>query len=97
LARRHHVAHQTYDHTSVLKMIEWRWGLAPLTVRDASARNLAEVLDFGRRPNLDAPQWDVPGAPAPACPGASAEADYEEWLTLRDHAARVGFDLAAHA
>jgi phospholipase C len=23
-----------YDHTSVLKMIEWRWGLAPLTARD---------------------------------------------------------------
>ena len=24
-----------YDHTSVLKFIEWRWGLAPLTARDA--------------------------------------------------------------
>ena len=35
-----------YEHTSVLKMIEWRWGLAPLTQRDANARNLAEVLDF---------------------------------------------------
>lgn len=35
-----------YEHTSVLSMIEWRWGLAPLTARDANARNLAEVLDF---------------------------------------------------
>ena len=35
-----------YEHTSVLKMIEWRWGLPPLTARDANARNLAEVLDF---------------------------------------------------
>jgi len=35
-----------YEHTSVLKMIEWRWGLQPLTARDANARNLAEVLDF---------------------------------------------------
>ena len=35
-----------YEHTSVLKMIEWRWGLAPLTQRDANAKNLAEVLDF---------------------------------------------------
>jgi len=25
-----------FDHTSVLKLIEWRWGLAPLTPRDAS-------------------------------------------------------------
>jgi phospholipase C len=35
-----------YDHTSVLKMIEWRWGLDPLTDRDANARNLAEALDL---------------------------------------------------
>ena len=33
-ARREFVSHQLLDHTSVLKMIEWRWGLAPLTVRD---------------------------------------------------------------
>ena len=46
-ARRGHVAHGVYDHTSVLKMIEWRWGLDPLTPRDAAARNIAEVLDFG--------------------------------------------------
>ncbi len=25
-----------YDHTSVLKLIEWRFGLEPLTARDAS-------------------------------------------------------------
>ena len=37
-----------YDHTSVLKMIEWRWGLAPLTARDGSdeVANLAEALNF---------------------------------------------------
>jgi phospholipase C len=35
-----------YEHTSVLRMIEWRWGLKPLTARDAHAKNLAEVLDF---------------------------------------------------
>ena len=37
-----------YDHTSVLKMIEWRWGLAPLTARDASDEiaNLASALNF---------------------------------------------------
>src|SRR4051812_20489100 len=46
-----------YEHTSVLKMIEWRWGLAPLTQRDANARNLAEVLDFST-PRTDEP--DVP-------------------------------------
>jgi phospholipase C len=50
------VAHATYDHTSVLKLIEWRYGLPALTPRDAAARNLAEVLNFGA-PNLSAPQW----------------------------------------
>jgi phospholipase C len=37
-----------YDHTSVLKMIEWRWDLAPLTARDASDEiaNLASGLNF---------------------------------------------------
>jgi phospholipase C len=41
-----HVSHQVYDHTSILKMVEWRFGLKPLTKRDRAARNLAESLDF---------------------------------------------------
>lgn len=37
-----------YDHTSVLKLIEWRWGLQPLSARDASneVANLASALNF---------------------------------------------------
>jgi phospholipase C len=37
-----------YDHTSVLKLIEWRWNLEPLTARDASNEvgNLALALNF---------------------------------------------------
>jgi len=35
-----------FEHTSILRMIEWRWGLEPLTARDAHANNLAEALDF---------------------------------------------------
>jgi phospholipase C len=35
-----------YEHCSILRMIEWRWGLAPMTARDAHAKNLAEALDF---------------------------------------------------
>jgi phospholipase C len=58
-ARRGRVAHGTYDHTSILKLVEWRWGLAPLSVRDAQASNLAAALDFSRR-NLAAPKISVP-------------------------------------
>lgn len=37
-----------FDHTSILKLIEWRWGLDPLTARDASddINNLALALDL---------------------------------------------------
>ena len=38
-----------YEHCSILKMIEWRWDLKPMTARDANARNLAEVLDLSSR------------------------------------------------
>ncbi len=91
-ARRGYVAHNVYDHTSILKMIEWRFNLAPLTVRDAQARNLAEVLDFSRTPNLHAPQWDVPAAsPLPCISGNPG--DYEGWKALADRAVADGWRL----
>jgi phospholipase C len=90
-ARRHHVAHHTYDHTSILRMIEWRWGLAPLALRDAHARNLAEVLDF-TSPDLTAPSWDVPSRVGLPCPEVDP-AEFAEWTGLRDHAVREGFRL----
>ena len=67
-ARRGHVAHDVYDHTSVLKLLEWRFGLEPLSERDATANNLATALDFSKR-RLAAPPIHVPklalGAPCP--------------------------------
>ncbi|HVN60765.1 MAG TPA: alkaline phosphatase family protein, partial [Gaiellaceae bacterium] len=70
-ARRKHVAHGVYDHTSVLKLIEWRWGLDPLAPRDAAANNLAAALDF-RSPSLAAPKYKVPAFKAgAACPPGS--------------------------
>lgn len=59
-ASRGHVAHDTYDHASVLKMIEWGFDLDPLAVRDAHANNLADVLDLSSPPDTDAPHWDFP-------------------------------------
>jgi phospholipase C len=68
-ARRGKVAHGVYDHTSILRMVEWRWGLEPLSTRDEEAANLATALDFSHR-NLKVPKISVPklvvGA---ACPG----------------------------
>lgn len=48
-----------FDHTSVLKLIEWRWGLQPLTTRDASDEiaNLALALNFS---GIDTSLPDLP-------------------------------------
>ncbi|MDX1512052.1 MAG: alkaline phosphatase family protein, partial [Nitriliruptorales bacterium] len=71
-ARRGFVAHPTYDHTSILKMIEWRFGLAPLTVRDAAARNMAETFDWDN-PDTSIPDTFSPYTAnivtGPICPG----------------------------
>ncbi|HET9254004.1 MAG TPA: alkaline phosphatase family protein [Pseudonocardiaceae bacterium] len=94
-AHRRSVAHGTYDHTSVLKMIEWRFGLEPLTVRDAGASNLAEVLDFGTRPDLSAPRYDVPDIQTSGCRfTAHAINDIHaghDWPPIQDAAIRHGY------
>jgi phospholipase C len=45
-AKRHNVDHHRYDTTSILAFIERRWGLAPLTDRDANANDLTAAFDF---------------------------------------------------
>ncbi|HUL02329.1 MAG TPA: alkaline phosphatase family protein [Gemmatimonadales bacterium] len=61
-ARRQHVSSTVYDHASILKLIEWRWNLQPLTVRDSTVNNLGEELDFAH-PRTSAPVIDVPVGP----------------------------------
>jgi len=57
-----------FDHASVLKLIEWRHGLDPMTERDASSDvgNILDVFDFA---NADAtvPSLPLPPPPATAC------------------------------
>ena len=57
------VVREQFDHTSVLKLIENRWGLMPLTVRDANANDLADVLDFAHPNFAHPPQITVPAGP----------------------------------
>jgi phospholipase C len=52
-----------YEHCSVLRMIEWRFGLEPMRVRDRTARNLAAALDFTRRREaVTLPEFKAPEA-----------------------------------
>jgi phospholipase C len=64
------IAQGVYDHTSVLKMIEWRWSLPPLSVRDAAANNLAEALDF-HLDRRNVPDYVVPPFVSVACPAGA--------------------------
>ena len=93
-ARREYVSSLVLDHTSILRMIEWRWGLAPLSVRDATANNLAEVLDFAA-PSLKAKQFHVPPGPfGQPCTGAGTRAAMtDEWELLRAKAAAYGWPV----
>jgi phospholipase C len=90
-ARRAHVANRTYDHTSILRMIESRWGLAPLTVRDRTANDLrAELAPVA---SLAAPGYTVPPGPFGAPCGAPAVAAEEEWGPVLDLARRTGWPV----
>ena len=55
------VNHTVFDHTSVLKLIEWRFGVPPLTARDASPL----IGNFATALNFSAPNASVPTVPLP--------------------------------
>lgn len=84
------VAHGVYDHTSVMRMIEWNWNLPPLTIRDLAANNLANVLTHPWDPT--APHFTVPAVPVSnACP--SPNADSRAWLDLYRRAQNLDFPV----
>jgi len=91
-ARRGHVATRTYDHTSILRMIEKRWSLKSLTVRDRNANDLGSELQLV--PSLSAPGYMVPTGPfGAACPPATTPPAEEKWQPLLDRARRFGFPV----
>jgi hypothetical protein len=53
-------------------MIEWRWGLEPMTLRDRHATNFADALNFThRRDPITLPTF---AAPRPTvCPSVNLE------------------------
>jgi phospholipase C len=96
-----------FDHTSVLKLIEWRWGLARLTPRDASndVQNLAYALNFSE-PDPSVPSLAEPQAPLIAAPclqnlgggiltGGGTATPAAPWQELGQQAATLGFSVAS--
>jgi phospholipase C len=105
-ARAHQVASAVYDHTSILKLIEKRWGLQPLAARDANALSIGTALDFEQAPRT-APEYAVApilaGVACPATPASStgaaralsatATAEVDEWGPLYDLAKGAGWSV----
>ena len=80
-ARKDYVSHQTFDHTSILKLIETKWNLPALTYRDANARNMLDFFDFdAQRP----PFAEPPTLRAPRNPFSSPAALPPNSLSAQD-------------
>jgi phospholipase C len=69
-ARPGHVCHEVLDHTSVLRLVEEKWNLPPLTRRDAAAATPLSALDLDGPPAFG----DPPVLPAPSLAWGSWQA-----------------------
>lgn len=56
-AKKNFVSHATMDYTAILKLIETRFNLQPLTKRDAAQPDMTEFFDFAGAP------WMTPPSP----------------------------------
>ncbi len=70
-SKRDYVSHRTFDHTSILKLVETKWNLPALTYRDANAHNMLDFFDldaknppFAEPPVLKAPKNPFSGPAA---------------------------------
>jgi phospholipase C len=53
------VSNTLFDHTSILAFLEWKFGMEPLTKRDAAANNFSDLLDADRIRNRNPRQAPV--------------------------------------
>ncbi|MDX6666081.1 MAG: phospholipase [Solirubrobacteraceae bacterium] len=99
--RRDHVAHSTFGFESILKMIEYRFGLKPLTRRDAYATNIAHAFDWESKPRLDLPKLPTPEhvVSQPCSIGGTAQARAHEHdlvdMVTTGYLDSLGFDYKA--
>lgn len=59
-AKKHHVSHEVYDHTSIVRFVEARFVMPALTRRDANALAPWDMFDFQSPPHLDPPAVSLP-------------------------------------
>jgi phospholipase C len=100
--KRGFVNHGVYGFESILKMIEYRFGVGPLQRRDAYAHNIARSFDWESKPRLGRPNLPDPAMVAslpcagPAASGATVadRPKSHDMTTLRTsgYLDRLGFD-----
>jgi phospholipase C len=103
-ARRRFVSHDVFAFESILKLIAYRFGLSPLTRRDAYARNIGRSFDWESKPRLDLPALPDPpdvlsaqcsNRPPSALYGGEAERPKPHDMSLlltSGYLDRLGFD-----
>jgi len=76
-AKPHFVSHDVFDHTSILRFVEKRFGLPAMTKRDAAADPMTDLFDFDRPALLHPPTLApavISQAQFAACAGSGASA-----------------------
>jgi phospholipase C len=68
--RMNYVSHTAADYTAILKFIETRFTLPPLTKRDAAQMDMTEFFDFKGAP------WAIP--PTPPSQVSSGVCDFQK-------------------
>jgi len=67
--RKNYVSHTVADYTAILALIEHRFGISPLTKRDAAQMDMTEFFDFQNAP------WASP--PVPPAQATGGACDYQ--------------------
>ena len=74
-SKRHYVSHVVDDHTSILKFIETRYGLPPLTARDAAADPMLDMFNFTKANFATPPTFAAPSVTPCTAPTVSLQPD----------------------
>jgi phospholipase C len=88
-----------WDHTSMLKFAQWRWGLSHLSPRVDAAANIADALDFTTPPDTSVPDLPIVVDPGPHICGTTPEGGTTSgmamedpfWVELREHVQRTAW------
>lgn len=63
-AKKGYVSHEAYDHTSILRFVQARFGIGAFSARDANADPMMDLFDFENPPHAQPPSFEQPSIEA---------------------------------